>query len=155
MQNKTARVILWVLFAACMLVLVKNILFKKSPQHYKNYFARYNAQQAVKSGWKLANFKPFATIRLFYRSRQRTEYKVNNIAGNIIGFAPLGILLPLLFTRLQKFWKTFGMVLFISLAFETIQLLTGLGVFDVDDLILNSAGGLGGYFIFSVFRKIH
>jgi glycopeptide antibiotics resistance protein len=35
----------------------------------------------------------------------------------------------------------------ISLGYETMQLLTGLGVFDVDDLILNTAGAFVGIYI--------
>ena len=84
----------------------------------------------------------------------REEYKYDNIGGNIIGFIPFGILLPVLFLSLRKIWKTVFTVFCISLLFETTQLLTGLGVFDVDDLILNTAGGLLGYIIYLTIRKI-
>ena len=44
-------------------------------------------------------------------------------------------------------------IIFLSLAFETTQLLTGLGVFDVDDIILNTSGGALGYIIYAIIKK--
>ena len=152
MQSKK---ILWFLFIVCLLVLSKYILFKKSPGYYKAYFSHHHNQQVIKEGLKQANFRPFATISLFSSARLRTEYKIENIGGNIIGFIPLGILLPLLFTRnLRNGWRVAAMVFLISLSFETIQLLTGLGSFDVDDLILNTTGGIIGYIFYVITKKI-
>ncbi|WP_415340200.1 VanZ family protein, partial [Clostridium perfringens] len=42
----------------------------------------------------------------------------------------------------------------ISLTIELIQLLTGLGFFDVDDIILNVLGGIIGYLILKISIKI-
>ncbi|MGU9068145.1 VanZ family protein [Clostridium perfringens] len=41
-----------------------------------------------------------------------------------------------------------------SLTIELIQLLTGLGFFDVDDIILNVLGGIIGYLILKISIKI-
>jgi glycopeptide antibiotics resistance protein len=138
-----------------MLILTKYILFKRSPHYYKNYFSHEYSRKVIRDGWKHANLKPFSTIFLFYRSKRlREEYKYNNIGGNIIGFVPLGILLPALFLSLRSFWKI-GLISFcISLLFETTQLFTGLGSFDVDDIILNTTGGIAGYLLFLLLVKI-
>jgi len=73
--------------------------------------------------------------------------------GNIAGFIPLGILLPLLFRKLRTAFRTVALIFLISLAFETAQLILILGVFDVDDLLLNTLGGAIGYLLFVLLRK--
>ena len=42
----------------------------------------------------------------------------------------------------------------LSLTIEITQLLTRVGSFDVDDLILNTAGGIAGYLLFYIMNKI-
>jgi glycopeptide antibiotics resistance protein len=149
------RFFLWVLLIACLLILTKYILFKKSPHYYKNYFSHQYSRNVIRQGWKQANFKPFSTIFLFYRSKRlREEYKYINIGGNIIGFVPLGILLPALFLSLRGLWKIALVSFCISLLFETTQLFTGLGSFDVDDIILNTLGGMAGYAIYLLLGKL-
>lgn len=148
--NTAARLFVWALLLTCLLVLSKYILFKKSPRYYKNYFNREYRQYKVKEGWAKANLTPFSTIRIFSSRRVTTEYSYKNIGGNIIGFVPLGILLPLLFGLFRNFFLLTGAVFFTSLSFETLQLLLGTGVFDVDDLILNTAGGIAGYLVFII-----
>jgi len=149
-ETKAVRIFLWLGLLFCILVLSKYILFKKSPRYYKHYFVHEYKKYTVKEGWEHANLKPFSTIRLFSSKRVSTEYSYKNIGGNIIGFIPLGILLPFLFPVLRRFvWLT-GTVFLLSLLFETTQLIAGIGVFDVDDLILNTAGGILGYILYAV-----
>ena len=74
-----------------------------------------------------------------------TEYQYKNLGGNLLGFVPLGILLPLLFRRFNSLFSVTALVFVVSLSYELIQLCTGLGIFDVDDLILNTAGGVIGF----------
>ncbi len=153
--HKIQKFLLWILLISCLLILTKYILFKKSPHYYKNYFAHQYNQKVIKDGWKHANLKPFSTIFLFYKSKRlREEYKYINIGGNIIGFVPLGILLPALFISFRSIWKIALVSFFISLLFETTQLLTGLGAFDVDDIILNTAGGIVGYILYLGLKKM-
>lgn len=150
--SRTIKVFGWIALLGCMLVLGKYILFKKSPSYYKNYFSHEYTRYKVSDGWAHSNTKPFSTIRLFSSNRVSTEYSYKNIGGNIIGFIPLGILLPLLLPLLRKFHWLIACIFLISLSFETAQLLTGIGVFDVDDLILNTGGGLIGYILFMLTR---
>ena len=67
---------------------------------------------------------------------------VLNLAGNFIAFAPMGVFLPALF-RWQRsiFFFTVSLALSIT-AVEVLQVYTGTGPCDVDDLILNLAGAL-------------
>ena len=89
-----------------------------------------------------------ATIMLFAKSRLQTRDIVANILGNIVGFIPLGILVPILFRRFNTPRKLIGLGFVLSLFFEIVQLLTVLGNFDVDDLMLNTFGASIGFFIF-------
>lgn len=154
-QDKFLRVLTWILFIFCMLVLTRYILFKGGADSFEIYLAKYDSKKMMKQGIKRANFVPFATLRYFYLIRKRYSYIVaKNILGNIIGFIPLGVLLPVLFVRLRHVGKTILVVFLISLGFETIQLVFNLGVFDVDDLLLNTAGGEIGYLLYVISKRL-
>jgi len=95
----------------------------------------------------MINLKPFDTIAHYLQfDRINTMTWVVNLIGNIVVFAPFGVLLPIIFGK--RIGKPF-FIFFISLfALESIQLLTRRGSFDIDDLILNSFGFLLGYGLF-------
>ena len=74
-----------------------------------------------------------------------------NLAGNVLIFAPLGFLPPLLWRR----WRHRTALLLsagTSCLIEFLQLFLGRSV-DVDDLILNVAGGFAGYLLFCLLPK--
>jgi len=153
--HQIQRIVLWILLVCCLLILTKYILFKRSPEYYKNYFAHQYSRKVISDGWRHANLKPFTTISLFYRSKRlREEYKYDNLGGNIVGFMPLGFLFPALFFGFRSFWRVTLICFCISLVFETTQLLTGLGSFDVDDIILNTVGGIAGYIVYLGLKKL-
>ena len=147
-ENKALRVLLWIALVFCLMILTKYILFKRSPSYYKHYFTNEYKHYKVSDGWSHANLTPFSTIRLFSSKRVSSEYSYKNIGGNIIGFIPIGILLPLLFSFFRKFGWLVGAVFLLSLLFELTQLVGGIGVFDVDDLILNTTGGMIGWLFY-------
>jgi glycopeptide antibiotics resistance protein len=141
----------WIVFLFFMLLLTRNILFKKNLSYYRHYFQTEYKQYSISDGWKLANTKPFYTIKLFYNSRNlTTDYKANNLLGNIIGFFPLGLLLPFLLPWFRNILVITFTGFIVSLGYELTQLVFGLGVFDVDDLILNTTGTLLGYIFFKL-----
>jgi glycopeptide antibiotics resistance protein len=148
-----AKFIVFLLLLACLAVLAKFILFKKSPRYYRHYFRYEYAHYKISEGKKNANIVPFKTIKLMQSDRLSEEYRTDNIAGNIVGFIPLGILFPLLFGGLRRLWRTTLMVFLVSLGFEVTQLVTGIGIFDIDDLILNVAGGIIGYLLIIFFIR--
>ncbi len=150
------KIFLQIAFIIYFLLLTKNILFKNnSPRFYKNYFKHEYKNYKVKDGWQKANTTPFSTIKLFYNSRRlNTEYKQNNLLGNFAGFIPLGLLLPLVLVWFRNGFTILITGFLVSLGFEAVQLLTGLGVFDIDDLILNTAGCFTGFILFIILRFI-
>ena len=80
-------------------------------------------------------------------------HAIANLAGNVILFLPLGIFLPMLFVRLRTFWRFALAALLAILSVEALQLFTGLGALDVDDLILNLMGIALGYLLWQGSRS--
>lgn len=96
------------------------------------------------------NLVPFREIKRFI-----TYYKVLgmsavllNIAGNIAAFIPFGFFLPIFSKRCRCFWYTALYSMELSLFVELLQLVTRVGSFDVDDLFLNTIGGMLGYIVY-------
>jgi glycopeptide antibiotics resistance protein len=73
---------------------------------------------------------------------------------NILMFVPFGLLFPLLQSRFQKAVWTIGMAALFTLSIESVQLITGYGIFEVDDLFNNLLGAIIGYGIFMGFITI-
>lgn len=74
-----------------------------------------------------------------------------NIILNILMFVPLGILLPLTFKSCKKYWLTYLMGIFFTLFIEIIQLISGRGIFELDDIFNNALGCIIGYGIVMIF----
>lgn len=79
------------------------------------------------------------------------------IIFNMLMFTPLGFLLPVFWKKAEKFKVTFFVSIGLTICIETVQLLTGTGIFELDDLFHNSIGSLFGYFcimaILSIIRE--
>jgi|GEM_PF-4785899 len=95
----------------------------------------------------------FSTSHFGYRvdllpSQTLAEMLVNpvNFYGNILLFIPFGVLLVLLSRNCQKIHISFFSGAGLSLVIEVLQLFVSRGT-DIDDVILNTAGTLCGYFI--------
>lgn len=71
-----------------------------------------------------------------------------NIVGNVAAFVPFGIFLPMYSKGCRRFWKAAYTCFELSLLVEVLQLVAKVGSFDVDDLILNTLGGVLGYLIY-------
>lgn len=103
------------------------------------------------------NLVPFMEIRRFwvYRESVGMFAMLCNIVGNVVGFLPFGLFLPLLSknTRSLVFITVSGLL--VSLAVETIQLITRVGIFDVDDLLLNTLGAMSGYLLFKICKALY
>ena len=96
------------------------------------------------------NFIPF--VHLFdYESKRDL---LLNVIGNAAMFIPSGIVLPIVYKNLNRFWKVFLAGAGISLCIETIQLPFSVRATDIDDLILNTVGVIVGYGIYAFIQRI-
>ena len=136
-------------------ILIKMILFKRPPSYYVHHFLYNYDWDMIKANFRRANLVPFTTILLFIKSRLAMRDIVGNLLGNILGFIPFGILVPMLFRQMAGLKPVLVGALTISFVFEMIQLIAVLGSFDVDDLLLNTIGAGIGYYIYCIDRKKH
>ena len=77
-----------------------------------------------------------------------------NVVGNTAMFIPTGIILPIIYRKMDHFGKVIAAGAFISLCIELMQLPFATRVTDIDDLILNTLGVMIGYGIYSLVKKI-
>ncbi len=70
-----------------------------------------------------------------------------NVLLNVAMFCPLGFLLPLLGKKFRKWYLAIPTGFGASLAIELLQLATGRGICDVDDLFANTLGAVVGYYL--------
>jgi glycopeptide antibiotics resistance protein len=68
-----------------------------------------------------------------------------NVLGNVAAFVPFGFLIPLLRVGRTGVARIALLSLALSALIETLQYLSGRRVADVDDLLLNTLGGVLGY----------
>jgi glycopeptide antibiotics resistance protein len=90
------------------------------------------------------NFEIFKTIKAQFADLG-SGYANWNILANTVCFMPFGFLLPLITKKPCNILLTGFIGLLFSALIETSQLVFKIGVFDVDDIILNTAGVILGY----------
>ena len=112
-------------------------------------------------------------LKLFHELRRYLAYKdqigniffLINVVGNVVAFMPFGFLVPVLYREQRReathnghYFRSFLFVtmlgFLLSLGVETIQLITKVGCFDVDDLIYNTIGAALGFALFTLFRML-
>lgn len=96
------------------------------------------------------NLKPFAWIEDMQKiGIVETEKQV---LINFVMIIPLGFIFPVVFMNLRECWKTAVCIVAFILIIETQQYFIGRSA-DIDDLIINTIGGLVGYGVFAIFNK--
>lgn len=103
------------------------------------------------------NLIPFLEIRRFLHSAFNggsIDYidVFINLVGNVVAFIPFGALIRWVRNCKTGFFIAVLYTFLFSLAIELIQFFTKVGVFDVDDLILNTCGGAIGYICYRILR---
>lgn len=104
----------------------------------------------LEGSWGI-NFIPFRTIKSYIKYSGLFHCLVN-ILGNVIIFIPIGLLLPIILNRYKSFFKIIIISFSISIIIEFIQFFIGRSV-DIDDIILNTIGGLLGYIVYTLLPK--
>lgn len=138
-NSKITTAFLYLSFAAYLLLL-----------SYLLFFGYYRQDIRVED----YNLTPFETIKMYMIYMDHFSFHIwfANLFGNIIAFMPLGFLLPLLSQTWKGAFKITIFSFFASLTVETIQLLFHVGGFDVDDIILNTIGGLFGFMLLRILQ---
>ena len=99
------------------------------------------------------NLTPLRTVRRYLSALSRGVIPITslkNLIGNVLLLTPMAVLAPCLFESLRRPWRFILFTLFLLLAIEGLQLLLYVGICDVDDMILNFAGGLLTYLLLQI-----
>lgn len=135
----------WLLFYLYIILLSYFLFFS---EHYgRDYILR-------EYRYNLVFFKEIKRF-IEYRQQLGLESFVVNIVGNVLAFAPFGFMLPLLNQRYRNFFLTIFTSILFSLGVETVQLVLKVGIFDVDDIMMNTAGGFIGYLAYLVCSAVY
>lgn len=140
------KLLLFICFAINIYALLTVILFKMSlPQLsslYRQLMLLIEHPALLEGRIQSANFIPFHTIE---QSLSGTLSSIQwlNLYGNIALFIPTGVIAAMWFNK-QRIANAALVSFTISLSLESMQLFLLMGSFDVDDLILNTAGGVLG-----------
>jgi glycopeptide antibiotics resistance protein len=119
-------------------------------EQFQNMYNFYGATIGI----NLIPFRKFIDYSLHHRQ----------VVGNLAMLFPLGFYLPLLYKRIHSFKKVLLVSLLVAVTIELTQLiftfLTPVGsfyfrAFDVDDIILNTAGACVGYLLYLHLAKIY
>lgn len=142
------KILLWLIFLAYIAFLV-SILFLggrvASAESFDTYI-HYNV-----------NLVPFKTIGVYFNGyinhSSYSSIAFTNLVANLIIFFPMGILVPSLFKKVNTF--KFVVIMFLMLlGVEMTQLILKIGIFDIDDIILNFLGAFIGYILFICYLGI-
>ncbi len=140
------RVVSAIFLAAYIAVLIKVMVFKDLPLiQIGSLMLNFGGTDAGHA----PNFVPFRTIVPYLFGYKGLIIAGINLVGNIILLVPVGFLMPLVFPAMT--WKrslAFGVIA--CLAIEVAQVVLRVGIFDIDDVILNTIGVMVGYWIYCV-----
>ena len=124
---------------------------------YIVFFSRRRRGMHTLFNYRSANLIPFKNKILYlsahdYVLRGNIGYSFySDLFGNILLFAPLPFFLSQL-AGINSFRKTVAVSAVTSFTIEIIQFISGIGIADIDDLILNTTGACLGFLLLKLFR---
>ena len=146
-NNKPMKINLYIFFGLYLILLITLTLFDSLwLRNGFNFSGFDNIQDRI-------NLVPFKTIMTFVKefdSMYSTSQIMLNLFGNVCAFMPMAFFLPLLFKRQNKVFQFVITLILMILGIEFLQLITGSGRFDIDDLILNLFGAVLVYLLFKI-----
>jgi glycopeptide antibiotics resistance protein len=97
------------------------------------------------------NVIPLRTIGI-YLANLDSGFWLRNLVGNLVLLLPVGLVGPMVFPWMDRWWRVLLAAVALSLAIEVAQLWVPDRSADVDDVLLNGAGAILGYAILRVLR---
>lgn len=141
MRKKTFKEIIYLIFIIYLVALIYFLFFSEK-------LGRGNLSNNIG-----INLKPFNEIKRYMNNKSQIGdiTSILNIYGNVFLFIPYGIMMPLM-QKKRKIIKTTFYTMIFSIIIEFLQYIFKVGIFDIDDIILNTIGGFLGYIIYKIFR---
>jgi glycopeptide antibiotics resistance protein len=127
-------------------ILIKIMVFKDIPAiHIGTLVLNFGGIDASHP----ANFVPFKTIVPYILGYKGWIIAGINLIGNIILLVPVGFLVPFIYSNIT--WKKSLIIAILAgLTIETMQVVLHVGIFDIDDVMLNALGVMIGYWKFNI-----
>lgn len=94
------------------------------------------------------NLQLFSSYKEAWNSFSEVEWR--NIILNILLFVPMGIVLPVVFKRINSFWRVSLTGLAIAVCIELVQFIKKIGITELDDVVNNTLGTMIGYGLFAL-----
>lgn len=139
-----SRQIAYFLFITCVLIILTATIFI-------TVIWKLRHGEGLIASYRILNMIPFQFITEDWA--MGTVLKYTQSFANILMFVPVGFILPVAFVNTRKFYKTTFCMAGFSFFIEFCQYFIGRSA-DIDDFILNTLGGMLGYFIFYNFSKL-
>lgn len=164
--HKLIQYTLWISFSLYTLVLLLELfvgrLIKSINMDYSPYF--FHLGYHTVSPYMIfnkeifylnTNFVPFGNIYMYATGQDRfnLDIIIHNTIGNVLIFVPLGIFFLLLLSKKPTIMKAALFFIKCSVVIEILQYVLRVGQFDIDDVILNTIGGIVGYFIIKLIKQ--
>lgn len=101
--------------------------------------------------FNIVRLSPLISTFSFVKETILLKTIIINVFGNIIMFTPFGFL-GIVFLKLNDFKALIINFLSAIILIESLQYFSRLGVFDIDDIILNTAGVAMGFWFYKFFK---
>jgi len=140
------------LFAGLLIVyfaiLIKIMVFKEIPMiSVGSMRFRFGGTQVGS-----ANLVPFKTIMAYVRGERGLLSAFINLVGNVVVMMPIGFIFPVIYPGMN--WKKSLIVAFLAgFIIESLQQILQVGIFDIDDVILNGVGVMLGYGVYRIVAR--
>lgn len=144
-SEKGRKVIKYIVFVVYIALLVYLVLFAEM-------FGRTEVSRQYR--YNLVPFKEITRFITYYHQLGFMAVMLN-LVGNVVAFMPFGFCLPMISENSVKIVKVVVFSFALSLVIELMQLITRVGSCDVDDLILNTLGGVLGYICYVMACKVY
>jgi glycopeptide antibiotics resistance protein len=128
-------------------ILIKLVVFKINLVKIGHLMFKFSGEEVGH-----ANFLPFKTILPYLIGQHGRLIGIFNLLGNIVLFVPIGFLAPFVYRRMT--WqKSLLLAVSVGLCIEGMEVALRVGIFDIDDVILNALGVMIGYWAFAILFK--
>jgi glycopeptide antibiotics resistance protein len=141
---KAYRGLVWFIFMVYLFLLGYQLFFVA--------YGSYDRHAQEEVAW---NVVPFSTLYNYIRNAEHYGFTIwfINVFGNVAAFIPFGFFVGLLFKICRdRKWLTLSLTAAFSLMIECLQVSFRVGNFDVDDILLNSLGGMIGWGVVRALR---
>ena len=140
-MKKIIRVIFTISFIRYLSVLAIFLFFGMRGHFWTNV----SLLEYIKSSSNIVPFKTISTyVSAILDGSMNLNIPIQNLAGNLIMFLPMGIYLPYYIKKMHRLGRFIAFMMLVLFLIEVTQVVTRRGSFDIDDFILNMVGAIIG-----------